>query len=106
MNVEANVRMDLCTLLNVPDGPEMQEIQAKFDEARRRMWAEHASLVEALDSKRITPEAYFDRFVETMRNSMAGLKTIMGDDRFYKVFGEAGEHPEGMIDRKTFLDQF
>lgn len=86
--------------------PVHPELQAEFDVLHNVMQGEQQTLVVALYEKRITPGECLDRFLTILKGSMRELKVLLGEDRFYRVFGEAGDHPEGMIDRKTFLDQF
>ena len=65
-----------------------------------------AILIDALDNGTITPVEYLDKLNEAAKASMERNRTLLGDDVFLAVFGEAGLHPEGLVDRKAFLDQF
>ena len=36
---------------------------------------------------------------------MERSRSLLGDERFDAIFGEAGKHPDGLADRDTFLAQ-
>jgi len=35
---------------------------------------------------------------------MDRMRAALGEERFNVVFGEAGRHPEGLVDRSTFMN--
>ena len=50
------------------------------------------------------PEEYLGRLNAILKTMMDQMRAALGDERFNIVFGEAGEHPEGLVDRGTFMD--
>lgn len=67
--------------------------------------AMQAWLAHQLQDKIISPEEYLDALTASMKFNMNLIDRILGRERFLKVFGEAGLHPEGMINRELFLEE-
>jgi hypothetical protein len=72
--------------------------QAEF---RGRQHALHA----ALATGAMEPEDYLAKLDGELALWMKSSAAILGTERFNAIFGEAGAHPEGLIDRETFLAQ-
>jgi hypothetical protein len=64
-----------------------------------------ADLAASLDAGRTSREGYLERLNDALETSMEQSRRLLGEDRFQKLFGEAGEHPRELIDRDTFLYQ-
>jgi hypothetical protein len=62
-------------------------------------------LVADLDTGMLSREAFYDLHTELLREAMTASEKLLGHGRFMTVFGEAGKHPEGLIDRDAFLSQ-
>jgi hypothetical protein len=48
-------------------------------------------------------EKYLEQHNIALRDAMKASEALLGRDRFLEVFGEAGDCPEGLIDRDAFL---
>jgi hypothetical protein len=56
-----------------------------------------------LDVGQISATDYFNQTNDVLRQAMAEMKEVLGAADFYKVFGQAGDHPEDIHDLDTFL---
>jgi hypothetical protein len=72
------------------------EIQIEF---RNRQ----AALIDQLNSDKITRERYLDEFNAALRLSMEESRSLLGQKDFALVYGEAGFHPESLVDREAFI---
>lgn len=61
-------------------------------------------LVRVLDLGVMPPEEYLGQFNALLSGMMERIRLTLGNERFDVVFGEAGHHPEALIDRSTFVD--
>jgi hypothetical protein len=61
--------------------------------------------VARLEAGEITPDQYLDQVNASLRSAMNQSKALLGEQRFHAIFGEAGNHPEGLIDRYTFMER-
>jgi hypothetical protein len=61
-------------------------------------------LVRVLDLGAMPPEEYLSQFNAIIKTMMDQMRAKLGEERFNIVFGEAGTHPEGLVDRSTFMD--
>jgi hypothetical protein len=75
----------------------LRKIQTDF---RRRQ----EQLVRVLDLKVVTPEEYLDQFNALLKTTMDRMRVVLGEERFNIIFGEVGGHPEGLVERSTFID--
>jgi hypothetical protein len=66
--------------------------------------ARQQRLVHALDVGALGPEEYLDRFNALLKTMMDRMRVILGEEQFLIVFGDAGNHPEGLVDRGMFMD--
>ena len=83
--------------LDEPTRRSLRKIQRDF--SRRR-----AQLVRVLDLGLIPPEEYLDQLNAVLKKMMDRMRAALGEERFNVVFGEAGRHPEGLVDRSAFMD--
>jgi hypothetical protein len=83
--------------LESPTRQSLQKIQKDFMRRQTR-------LVHSLDLGIVTPEEYLAQFNVMLRSAMERMRVVLGEERFDIVFGEAGRHPEGLVDRGTFMD--
>ena len=67
-------------------------------------WRRQEQLVRILDLKVVTPEEYLDRFNALLKTTMDRMRVVLGEERFNIIFGEVGRHPEGLVERSTFMD--
>lgn len=81
------------------DGATLGSLLANQEWLRQRQ----GELVTAFDAGQLTPEEYLKRLNEALRSTMEFNRYLLGDERFFKIFGEAGVRPEGLVDRQTFL---
>ncbi len=79
-----------------------KEFEALF-EIQKTLRQSQGILVEQFAQKLITPEEYLDNVNALMKLFTWEAEQILGDKRFLQIFGEAGRHPEGLVDRETFL---
>jgi hypothetical protein len=61
-------------------------------------------LVRILDLGGISPEEYLGQFNAILKTMMDRMRATLGEDRFKIVFGEAGNHPEGLVNPGTFME--
>jgi hypothetical protein len=61
-------------------------------------------LARVLDLEAMSPEEYLGQFNALLKTMMDRMRATLGEERFNIVFGEAGRHPEGLVDRDTFMD--
>jgi hypothetical protein len=61
-------------------------------------------LLRVLELEVVTPEEYLDQFNALLKTMMDRMRVALGEERFIIVFGEAGKHPESLVDRSTFMD--
>lgn len=73
------------------------EVQSQFRDKQ-------AELSKQLEIGKVTREQYLDRVNSLIRDAMDHNLKVLGQDRFKKLFGQAGFQPEGLIDPKTFLE--
>jgi hypothetical protein len=64
-----------------------------------------SQLARWLDTGRVTPDQYLDMLNTTLRAAMEQSRILLGDERFQVIFGEPGKHPEGLVNRATFMEQ-
>lgn len=83
--------------LDEPTRRSLRKIQRDF--SRRR-----AQLVRVLDLGVVAPEEYLDQLNALLKTMMDRMRAALGEERFNVVFGEAGRHPEGLVDRSTFMN--
>jgi hypothetical protein len=82
------------------DEPTRRSIRkTQLDFSRRQ-----ARLIHILDLGIVTPEEYLDRFNVLVESTMDRMRDALGEERFGIIFGEAGRHPESLVDRSTFMD--
>lgn len=55
------------------------------------------ALVLQHDAGEISPVEYRKQLIDAVRQTMTQLKAELGEEQFYKVYGEAGDHPEGIF---------
>ncbi|MDR7038252.1 hypothetical protein J2X36_003011 [Methylobacterium sp. BE186] len=75
----------------------LAEVQSVF-------WRRKDELARKLESGAITPDEYRDGFNQALAESMTASKRILGRQDFRALFGEAGEHPDQLIDPDIFED--
>ena len=69
---------------------------------RDKLHADIADLVAQLDREIIGPEQYLDQLNAMFGKAMKDCEHRLGPKRFLELFGEAGRHPEDMVDKDTF----
>jgi len=62
-----------------------------------------AHLVHLLDTHEISPDDYLIRLNALLRMWMEHSEKLLGTERFHIIFGEAGDHPEDLIDVEAFF---
>ena len=77
----------------------LADIQADFRSQQRNLSAQ-------LAENTLSPEDYLAQLNAAMASWMHRSEALVGSARFDAIFGESGRHPDGMIDRKVFLEQF
>ncbi len=75
----------------------LRKIQRDF--SRRQ-----AQLTRILDLGVMPPEEYLGQLNALLKTMMDRMRVTLGEERFNIVFGEAGRHPEGLVDPGTFMD--
>jgi hypothetical protein len=82
------------------DGPTRRSLRKIQRDFSRRQ----TQLVRILDLGAIAPEEYLGQLNALLKNMMDRMRAALGEERFNVVFGEAGRHPESLVDRSTFMD--
>jgi hypothetical protein len=72
-------------------------------QARLRVAVEQ--LITRYDKGELGAEAYLEEHTASLRDAMKASEALLGRQRFLRIFGEAGDCPEGLIDRDIFLKQ-
>jgi hypothetical protein len=62
-------------------------------------------LVARLQNGEITPDQYLAQLNSSFKLTMDETRLLLGHERFQAIFGEAGRHPEGLIDRDRFMER-
>jgi hypothetical protein len=83
--------------LDEPTRRSLQKIQKDFSRRQTR-------LVHNLDIGIVAPEVYLDQLNAVIKTMMDRMRDALGEERFTAIFGEAGRHPESLVDRSTFMD--
>jgi hypothetical protein len=73
------------------------EIQAEFRDRQAR-------LVGRLQAQEISRERYLDEFNAALKRSMQQSLETLGERDFMLAYGEAGLHPECLVDKAIFLN--
>jgi hypothetical protein len=81
-----------------------QPTLAKLAAIQANLQHTQAEIASWLDAGEIKPEQYLELLNTLLRSAMEQSRILLGDERFYAVFGEAGKNPEGLVDRATFLE--
>ena len=81
-----------------------QNTRRSLRRAQRDYIARQQRLVQLLDIEVLSPEEYLDQLAVLLKDMMDRMRSVLGEERFLIVFGEAGRHPEGLIDRGMFMD--
>jgi len=84
--------------LSVPTFQRLSEIQQQLQETQ-------AALAQRKADGNVSPEEYLEGVNEALAFAMRQSKQVLGRGDFLTIFGEAGGHPEGLIDRETFLKE-
>jgi hypothetical protein len=64
-----------------------------------------SALVSRLQNGELTPDQYLDQLNSTLKLAMDETRLLLGDEGFQAIFGEAGRHPAGLIQRDTFMER-
>lgn len=81
-----------------------QDTRRSLRKIQRDFLRRQAQLIRILDLGVMPPEEYLDQFNALLKTMMDRMRVTLGEERFNIVFGEAGSHPEGLVDRSTFMD--
>jgi hypothetical protein len=77
---------------------------AKLAASQTELRALQEQLANDLAQQKILPEQYLERLNAAMREAMARNRGLLGENKFKRIFGDAGYEPEKLIDRETFLE--
>jgi hypothetical protein len=95
---------ELAALVEMGLGRSLDE--ATFNELKKiqsNLWDTQTELNARLEAGTLSPEAYLSRINAALKTSLENSQSLLGDEQFDAIFGDAGRHPEGLIDRDTFL---
>jgi hypothetical protein len=81
-----------------------QHTRRSLRSVQKNYMARQRQLIHSLDVGALAPEEYLDQLNALLKATMDRMQAILGEQQFFIVFGEAGRHPEGLIDRGTFMD--
>jgi hypothetical protein len=63
-------------------------------------------LVSKFDERRITPQEFQQQASEEHKRALSDVKKLIGEKKFYEIFGPAGDKPELIADPKPFFERF
>ena len=81
------------------------EEKAQLDAVQAELRGHQYGLIDRLQRGDITPDQYLSSFNGALKSATQKCRAILGETRFLQVFGEAGLHPEGLVDRATFMER-
>jgi hypothetical protein len=61
-------------------------------------------LASHLESHAMNSDEYLSRTEAALRDAMVRSLNLLGQERFNALFGDCGNHPEGLVDREVFLE--
>lgn len=61
-----------------------------------------SKLVQLFDAGELTADEYLIRLNAILEKAMQDNRTLLGDERFQAIFGDAGRYLEGLVDQKIF----
>jgi hypothetical protein len=73
--------------------------------AQSELWKSQENLETMLQRGDVHPEDYLKRLNSAIEHSMQLSLRVLGRERFDAIFGEAGRHPEDLVDRAIFSSQ-
>jgi hypothetical protein len=91
----ALVEMNLGRPLDRVTFRQLAEIEADLQMQQQR-------LADQLERGALEPDAYLARINKALAVSMERSVALLGNEQFNAIFGEAGRHPEGLIDPGGF----
>jgi hypothetical protein len=71
---------------------------------QKEMRFQQSLLVAEFDRKALSSEGYLERLSNLTLSATTQIRTLLGDELFIKIFGEAGLHPEGIVNRQKFFE--
>ena len=103
---EAARLTELSALVGVALGhPLDQETFQALSSIQTALWNVRTALMGRLHSGELTPNQFLNQMDASLRLAMEQSRALLGDERFKLIFGEAGEHPEGLINPTTFMER-
>ena len=67
------------------------------------LWYSRQSLAALLLARKLSQEDYLEKLNSAVRASMKNSATLLGNEKFKAIFGDAGRNPDGLTDRSAFL---
>jgi hypothetical protein len=105
---QSDMERILTEFLKLAEGSLRHQLDQSTRRSLRRVQKNYSArqqrLVQALDVGALDPEEYLDRLNALLKAMMAQMRIVLGEEQFFIVFGEAGRHPEVLVDRDTFMD--
>jgi hypothetical protein len=71
-----------------------------------RLWHSDHELDQSLERKKIGHVEYLNRMDSAMVQAMEDSRALLGPILFGRIFGDAGDHPQGSIDHDAFLAHY
>jgi hypothetical protein len=103
---EATRLTELSALVEMALGhPLDQETFRALSSIQTALWNLRTALTTRLNNGELTPNQYLVQLDASLRSAMEQSRVLLGDERFKMIFGEAGEHPERLINATTFMEQ-
>lgn len=75
----------------------------KLAQIQKELWSAESVLDQALGAGEISDDTYLERTNAAARIAMQKSRALLGDKRFYAIFGDAGDEPDSLIDSEAFL---
>jgi hypothetical protein len=104
--MEDNPLAELSALVEMALGhPIEPETLATLRAIQVELWNARSDLVTRLHDGEITPDQYLERLHDAIRGAMSRSLSLLGEERFQRIFGESGRNPEGLVNRNIFMEQ-
>jgi len=85
--------------------PIERETLEALQAVQRELWRSRSELVRRLHAGELTPDQYLDQLHASIATAMGQSRSLLGEERFQIIFGEAGKNPEGLVNRTIFMER-
>jgi hypothetical protein len=83
------------------DGETLRALRA----IQAELWRSGSELVRRLHGGELDPDQYLDQLHASIAGAMSQSRSLLGEQRFEIIFGDAGKNPEELINRTIFMER-